>query len=317
MKIIGIGNLVTDLYLIDDKLIGVCGGKTTSNIISNLSYMGYETTIYGSVGNDIYGKIALDSLKKVGVDISNILIQDSSTKRVYITLETKRNKYIIHDEMICPLCGGKNKRYKPYDLMKIISSIDEDDIIVIDDLNNTNLEISRNVKNKIMLDLGNCYQFLYVNNKEIIDKLNNSFTIVNMNEKVGKYLLRRFNIKSYIELYNLINTKLLIITKGNKGADFIFNNKIISKELINKEKEIDPSGAGDAFFSVIISEYINNKYKINEKMIDNAFNKATLLTKQVVSKIGARSHIIPLYEATRIKDKCICEEIKIKNSTLL
>lgn len=312
MKVVGIGNLVTDLYFIDDKLIGICGGKTTSNIISNLSYMGYKTTIYGSVGNDIYGKVAIDSLNKVGVDTGNIIIQDNPTKKAYITLERKKNKYILHDEMICPFCGNKNKRYKIYDYKKIIDNINKDDIIVIDDLNNTNLEISRNVKNKIMLDLGNCYQFLYVNNKEIIDKLNNSFTIINMNEKIGKYLLRRFNIKSYIELYKIVNAKLLIITKGDKGADFIFNDKIVSKELTNKEKEIDPSGAGDSFFSVIISEYINNNYKITDDFIEKSFNEATLLTKQVVSNIGAISHIIPLYRVEKIRDKCVCNDLILK-----
>ena len=132
-----------------------------------------------------------------------------------------------------------------------------------------------------------------------------------MNERVGKFLLRKFNIDNYLELYNLITTELLIITKGSKGADFIFDNKIVSKKLINIEKEIDTTGAGDAFFSVIISEYINNNYKINKDMIEGAFNKATELTKTVISNIGAISHIIPLHKARRKNLKCLCEDLEI------
>ena len=66
--------------------------------------------------------------------------------------------------------------------------------------------------------------------------------------------------------------------------------------MSNPEVEIDPTGAGDAFFSVFISSYVKNNYVIDEKFIDTTFLKDTSLTKKVVKKFGARGHIQPLYK---------------------
>lgn len=89
---------------------------------------------------------------------------------------------------------------------------------------------------------------------------------------------------------------MIIVTRGKKGADFVINNKKITKELPNPEVEIDPTGAGDAFFSVFISSYVKNNYVIDEKFINTTFLKTTSLTKKVVKKFGARGHIQPLYK---------------------
>jgi len=61
----------------------------------------------------------------------------------------------------------------------------------------------------------------------------------------------------------------------------------VGKELSNPEIEVDPMGAGDAFFSMFISEYIKNNYVVDYKFIDSTFEKATRLTKKVVKKFGA------------------------------
>ena len=104
---------------------------------------------------------------------------------------------------------------------------------------------------------------------------------------------------------------MIIVTRGKKGADFIINNKKITKELSNPEVEIDPTGAGDAFFSVFISSYVKNNYVIDEKFIDTTFLKATSLTKKVVKKFGARGHIQPLYKIKKITDTCTCNNFEI------
>ena len=76
MKIISIGDLVTDFYYKDGKLVGVNGGMTSHNIIVNISKMKFETAVYGVCGTDAIGKIAIDSLKAIGVNVDNIKIID-------------------------------------------------------------------------------------------------------------------------------------------------------------------------------------------------------------------------------------------------
>jgi sugar/nucleoside kinase (ribokinase family) len=68
MRVVGIGDLAVDYYYKNNKCIGINGGKSSSNIIFNLSYLGIKTAFIGACGNDIQGKICIDSLNKVGVD---------------------------------------------------------------------------------------------------------------------------------------------------------------------------------------------------------------------------------------------------------
>ena len=91
-----------------------------------------------------------------------------------------------------------------------------------------------------------------------IEKIKNKFDVINLNERVEKYLKNRFSIKSLEEIYNILNPKMIIVTRGKKGSDFVFDNNKVNKELSNPEVEVDPTGAGDAFFSMFISEYIKN-----------------------------------------------------------
>ena len=104
---------------------------------------------------------------------------------------------------------------------------------------------------------------------------------------------------------------MIIVTRGKKGSDFVFNDRIINKELKDPQIEVDPTGAGDAFFSMFISEYIKNNYSLDSEFIDATFKKATKLTKKVVKSFGARGHIQKLYKIKKIDDTCTCNDFKI------
>ena len=45
-----------------------------------------------------------------------------------------------------------------------------------------------------------------------------------MNERVEKYLINRFDCKDKVNLSKLIQAKLLIVTRGIKGNDFIYQD---------------------------------------------------------------------------------------------
>ena len=59
MRIISIGDLVTDFYYKNGKLIGVNGGMTSHNIIANIAKLSLETGVYGVCGNDTAGNLSL------------------------------------------------------------------------------------------------------------------------------------------------------------------------------------------------------------------------------------------------------------------
>lgn len=106
-----------------------------------------------------------------------------------------------------------------------------------------------------------------------------------------------------MDIYKLLQPRLMIVTRGREGADFVFKNKVIPKKLINSAEELDPTGAGDAFFSVFIKEYFGTSREIDDEFIHRTFYQASSLTADVVKHIGARGHIY-----ARILDKIVLND---------
>ena len=313
MRIISIGDLVTDFYYKNGKLVGLNGGMTSHNIIANIAKLGLETSVCGVCGDEMAGTIAINSLKEVGTNIDNVKrLKDINTRCFHVSYQELNDKLEFTSKKRCPFCNNKKwyeeSKIEPNDILK---QINKDDILVFDNLNKKNQIIIDNCDNRKMLDLGQYFELDDYSDNEILEKIKNKFDIINLNERVEKYLKNRFSIKSIEDLYNILHPKMIIVTRGKKGSDFVFDNNKVNKELNNPEIEIDPTGAGDAFFSVFISEYIKNDFTIDSKFIDVTFEKSTKLTKKVVKKFGARGHIQNLYRIKKVKDTCTCSNFDI------
>lgn len=308
MRVVSIGDLVLDYYYKNGKLIGVDGGMSSHNIIANLAKKKISTAVYGVSGNDIQGKIANLSLKKLNVDVSKVLIKDNIKTRCF---------HVSYDEegfiskKRCPKCNEK-KWYEEsqIDTEYITNNIQNDDILVFDNLNDKNIEIIKNVSNKKIIDIGQYFEFENLSKEDIINKLNNDFEIINFNERVSNYLLDKLNLKNNIELYNLLKAKLVTITRGENGAIFIYNSKEYKFNLKDNGNVIDSSGAGDAFISSIIFDYIKNSYEFNEELFPKWYEKSIKLTSKVVSNFGARGHLNSLYKIKKIDKVCTCENFE-------
>ena len=313
MKIISVGDLVTDFYYKNGKLVGVNGGMTSHNIIANIAKFGLETSVFGVCGNDMAGNIAIKSLKDTGTNVDNIKIIDNlNTRCFHVTYAEENGKLVFTSKKRCPICQTK-KWYDEsnIDANDILNKINKEDVLVFDNLNNKNQIIIDNCENKKMLDLGQYFELDNYSDEDIIQKIKNKFELINLNERVEKYLKSRFSIKTLEEIYNILHPKMIIATRGKKGSDFVFDNNKVSKNLTNPSIEVDPTGAGDAFFSMFISEYVKNNYIIDDKFIDLTFEKATKLTKKVVKKFGARGHIQNLYKIKKVNDTCTCNNFDI------
>ena len=313
MRIISIGDLVTDFYYKNGKLVGLNGGMTSHNIIANIAKLGLETSVCGVCGDDMAGTIAINSLKEVGTNIDNVkIIKNVNTRCFHVSYQELNGKLEFTSKKRCPVCNIKRwyeeSKIEPNDILKQINT---DDVLIFDNLNKKNQTIIDNCDNKKMLDLGQYFELEDYNDNDIIEKIKNKFDFINLNERVEKYLKNRFSIKSLEDIYNLLQPKMIIVTRGKKGSDFVFDNKKVKKELSNPSIEVDPTGAGDAFFSMFISEYIKNNYVIDYKFINSTFDKATRLTKKVVKKFGARGHIQNLYKIKKLQDTCTCSNFDI------
>lgn len=313
MKVISIGDLVTDFYYKNGKLVGVNGGMSSHNIIANIAKFGLPTSVYGICGNDMAGAVAINSLKSLGTNVDNIKVIDNiNTRCFHVSYQDVNNKLEFVSKKRCPICNEK----KWYDESKIevndiLKKISEDDILVFDNFNNKNQIIIDECVNRKMLDLGQYFELENYDDNAIIEIVKNKFDFINLNERVEKYLKKRFSVNSLEEIYDILNPKMIIVTRGKLGSDFVFNNNKITKHLDTPEVEVDPTGAGDAFFSVFISEYIKNNFIVDPKFIDLTFEKAIKITKKVVKKFGARGHIQNLYKIKKLKEDCTCNNFDI------
>ena len=312
MRVVSIGDLVTDYYYKDGKLIGINGGMTSHNIIANLAKMGIKTSVFACCGDDFQGKIAIKSLEKVNVDISNIkIINGVRTRTFHISYFNDGEKLSFTSKKRCPFCN--NKKWYDESILNtdfVISNIKSDDILIFDNLNEKNQTIIDNTSNKKVIDLGQYFEFEKLSNEEIINKLCNKFEIINFNERVTQYLLNRLNLKKDIELYKIIMPKLMTITRGENGATFITLDHVYDFKLINKGDVVDSTGAGDAFISCIIKNSIKSNFNYDGEKLKKWYDDSNKLTYKVVSKMGARGHINALFKIKKINDICTCDNFE-------
>ena len=307
-RFIAAGDLVADCYYqIDNgkkKLIKVDGGASRFNVIANLAKRGCNTKILSGCCTDQVGKMILHFMDDLNVDTSDVILKEGSTKKYHI-IPTNYESHLC--QKICPICG-KNTWYNESieDIDYYISKIQRRDVVILDSIELEMEELLYSNNDKV-LDLGRIKKLLPLSKTQIKHLLRRKIEILQLNEVVEKYLFAIFNIESLKELNKILHPKLLIVTRGKKGTDFLHRNRIYSKLLKNPQKEIDDTGAGDAFLSVIIQEYYNNNKMVNQQFIDETFEKAVKVTSEVVSHLGARGHLYEGYYPTNTRN-CMCEK---------
>ncbi len=310
MRVVSIGDLVVDYYYKNEKLLGLNGGMTSHNIIANLAKMGINTAVFGACGDDMQGKIAIKSLEKLNVDVKNIIILDGiKTRCFHVSYFDNEGKMTFTSKKRCPLCN--NKKWYENSLINtddIIKNINGEDILIFDNLNIKNQIIIDATCNKKIIDLGQYFELENLSNKEIIDMLYNKFEIINFNERVSKYLIKRLNLNNNVDIYNILKPNFMTITCGENGAIFISERIEYSFKLKNQGNVVDSTGAGDAFISSIIRDWLKNNLTYNPAMFEKWYENSNKLTAKVVSKMGARGHLNPLFKIKQIDGKCTCED---------
>lgn len=306
MKIIGIGDLVTDYYYQDSKFLGLCGGMTVFNILANLSKY-YETYAIGICGNDDDGDIAIKSLNDIKVNTNYVKRKDILTRCFHVNITENG----VTSKKRCPSCNRKKWYEDIEELIKIPDFLfeDKENLFVFDTINDRNLkliEVIKQQKCKIVIDIGQIGVLENYEKESIVNILKNKFDVVQLNERVSKFLMQKFEYDDLKELNNIFNSQLIIITCGKKGTKFIHNDIVSFYELKTPSIEVDPTGAGDLFLSIVIRNLIGNSFKVTQHLLDEINIEATKNTSEIVKKIGARALVQDLYNKKAKKGKCIC-----------
>ena len=340
MKIIGIGDLVLDVYMNEKEIIGITSGMSFANVIYNITRLlkedkniEFESIIYGVCGNDIAGNIILKEAEESGIQTKYITIKDKKdTRKFYIYLDensnfvaSKKKNYITKKESW--YSTSIVKKDIPEELLS------KENIYVLGSVSKNFRDIMDMIEEKegkICLDLGHIAAFRYISLSKLKEMLTRKYYIVNLNERVAKYLLTRFGYNEYKELKQIFLTDMLIITKGKEEVEIFVKDirYVLKNENINYNEK-DPSGAGDLLFShyivanIIRENNMKTKKDIKEESqyftkqeLEEIYNNANKEIYNLVSKLGARIGVDikkPTEEFVKIENTEESKEVKEKN----
>ncbi len=288
------GDIILDnIYDGDLNLVKQDGGGSNWNTLYNLSYMGETCYAIGSCGNDEEGHIAINSLKRFGVNTDYVQFNNISTNIMNIIIPNSElgDDTIIHS-WYSPITNKRTLEFRdnlPIHLPCQLS--DKEVFVLLDKFETINLDFLNNIQNKkVCLDIGH-YRFIEHFSKQYLTCFFKNANLIQLNSNVHDLLFERLNLKNEFEFFDLLGLDLLVITKGKKGAIFIFkeNNEFKSIEQSPEiiANVVDSCGAGDAFFATVIKEYAYTE-KIDYDFISHTFNIANKASRNVISQLGSR-----------------------------
>ena len=307
MKILGIGNAIVDVIckveesflkknsltkstmkLVDEnefkKLISslkieetIAGGSVANSVVC-LSQLGNKVGFIGKVSDDELGVKYENGLKKENVEYfysKKKEITPTGTCLILITPDSERT-------MVTFL--GTAGKISEADID--ISAVKKSEILFLEGYlwdegsPKKAFEKAINNSNKVAMSLSDL--FCVERHKNHFFKLvNNKLDITFANEQEISSLINAKKIEEVIE-FSKKTTKLVIVTRGDKGAIAINNNEVFECSAKKDLKIVDLTGAGDLFAGGFLHGYINGK------TIKESLEKGTEMSSKIIQIIGAR-----------------------------
>jgi len=116
---------------------------------------------------------------------------------------------------------------------------------------------------------------------EFLNLVKNKLDITFANEQEITSLIEAKNFNEVINFSRELN-KLVIITRGEKGAVALNGKEIFECDVQKNLKIVDLTGAGDLFAAGFLHGYIN------KLTIEESLKKGTEMSSKVIQQIGAR-----------------------------
>ena len=266
---------------VDVKNIFLSSGGGGTNAAATFAKQGFRTAFCGMVGSDIFGKEIIEELKKIKIDTQFIFKTDLKPTNFSVIFNTgpKKDKTIIAYR---GATGFLNKRIIPWSKLKAkwfyLAPLTGE----LADMAEEIVNFAYKNKIKIAFNPGK-YQLSQKNLKRILKKVDVLF--LNLEEAS---LLTKIPYNKEKEIFKKLDQMcpgIAIIgsSKGIKASD----NKRIYQFKSSKIKIVDRTGAGDAFASGFVSEFIKKndiKYAIKLGMANSASCMKKLGAKQGLLK---------------------------------
>ena len=307
MKILGIGNAIVDVICkVEDKFITqnnltkstmklvdeaefkkllstlkieetVSGGSVANSMVG-LSQLGNEVGFIGKVSDDDLGSKYEEGLKKENVQFFYSKKKEAiptGTCLILITPDSERT-------MVTFL--GTAGKINENDIN--ISAVKNSEIFFLEGYlwdegePKKAFEKAINNSNKVAMSLSDLF-CVERHKPHFLELVKNKLDITFANEQE---IMSLIDVKKFDEVINFAKeiNKLVIITRGEKGAVAINKNEIEKCPAKSNLKIKDLTGAGDLFAGGFLHGYINNK------TIKESLEIGTEMSSKIIQVIGAR-----------------------------
>lgn len=278
------------------KMIKTLGGNS-SNAAVTFSRHGFKTACMGKIGKDIYGQEILKFLKKEKVN-TDLIKLDPKLDTAYSTiLLYSGERTILSYHGASHYLNFSDFKFNQMKSRWWYISLPGNSYKVFEKL----IELAD--KNNIAVAFNPSGYHLKKDRAGILKNLSR-ISVLFLNEEEAA-ILSNISWKKEEEVFlklDKLMPKILVITKGRKGA-VVSDNKYIYRAGIFKDKKVlDRTGAGDAFGSGFISGFLSlgidfyNIDKVKPEDILYATRLASANATSVVEKIGATTGILKIKE---------------------
>jgi fructokinase len=308
MKILGIGNAIVDVICkVNDSFIDqndltkstmklffdenefknllnnlkiektVSGGSVANSVVG-LSQLGNKVGFIGKISDDNFGDKYEEGLKKENVEYFYSKKKEelpTGTCLILVTPDSERT--------MCTFLGTAGKINE-----KDINSkaIKKSEIIFLEgylwDEGEPKKAFNKaiNNANKVAMSLSDLF-CVDRHKPHFLNLVKNNLDITFANEQEITSLIDAKNFSEVIDFSKQVN-KLIVITRGEKGAVAINNEEIFECDVKKNLNIVDLTGAGDLFAAGFLHGYING---LTTK---NCLEKGTEMSSKVIQQIGAR-----------------------------
>jgi fructokinase len=260
------------------KIEKTVSGGSVANSIVGLSQLGNQVGFIGKISDDDLGDKYEEGLKKENVKYFYSKKKEdlpTGTCLILVTPDSERT--------MCTFLGTAGK-ISENDVSSDV--IKKSEIIFLEgylwDEGDPKKAFDKaiNNANKVAMSLSD--QFCVDRHKaQFLELVKNKLDITFANEQEMTSLIEANNFNEVINFSKKIN-KLVVITRGEKGAVAIQGEEVVEIEIIKNLKILDLTGAGDLFASGFLHSYINHL------SIKECLEKGTQMSAKVIQQIGAR-----------------------------
>src|SRR6056300_1363027 len=311
MKILGIGNAIVDVICkVNDNFIEqnnltkstmklffdenefkslfssikiektVSGGSVANSIVG-LSQLGSKVGFIGKVSDDEFGKRYEEGLIKEKVEYFYSKKKENLPTGICLILVTPDS-----ERTMCTFLGiaGKiNEKDVSTDAIKKSEIVFLEGYLWDEGEPKKAFDKAINHANKVAMSLSDLF-CVNRHKPHFLNLIKSKLDITFANEQEIISLIEAKNFNEVINFSKQLN-KLVVVTRGEKGAVAINGNEVVESKAQKNLKIIDLTGAGDLFAAGFLHGFIN---KLSTK---ECLEKGTEMSSKVIQQIGARLKI--------------------------